>query len=308
MTNAPKVSLGMPLYNGANYLRKALDSLLAQSFTDFELVINDNASTDSSESLCREYADRDSRVKYHRNEKNVGAAPNYHLALTHACGKYFKWVAHDDEYHPDWLAQCVHLLDTHPEAILTYTRTILIDAESKETGRFNDPFRLHSAQPSDRFKLITTKLQWCHSIFGLMRRDVLIRLNPIGNYISSDEVFLAELSLYGQFIEDEHYWFYRRLHATSSSQGNKTQANLQAWYDPQTRGRLYLRNWRFLKEHSGSIWRSPMAFTEKVKCWVFLFRMAVWKRQDLVRESKLAAGHLLRKYLPTKTSAQAEIT
>src|SRR3954470_1068595 len=92
----PRVSIGLPVYNGQRFLAPAVSSLLAQTFADFELVICDNASTDDTEAICRRFAERDPRVRYHRNEQNVGAAPNFNRALALSTGQYFKWAAHDD--------------------------------------------------------------------------------------------------------------------------------------------------------------------------------------------------------------------
>ncbi len=107
----PKVSVGMPVYNGAETLPAALDSLLAQTYTDFEVLINDNASTDATEAICRAYAARDSRIRYERNSANLGAAGNFNRVFERARGAYFKWFACDDLLAPDYLAECVAALE-----------------------------------------------------------------------------------------------------------------------------------------------------------------------------------------------------
>lgn len=92
----PKVTIGMPVYNGQLFVRAALDALLAQTFTDFELIISDNASTDNTESICREYAVRNTRIRYVRHNENRGALANFQYVLDEARGKYFMWAAADD--------------------------------------------------------------------------------------------------------------------------------------------------------------------------------------------------------------------
>ena len=99
--SAPVISIGFPVYNGEDYLAQALDGLLAQSFGDFEILLCDNGSNDGSEAIARGYAERDPRVRYHRNAENIGAAGNYNLAFAQASGKYFKWTAHDDDHAPE---------------------------------------------------------------------------------------------------------------------------------------------------------------------------------------------------------------
>ena len=99
-TDGPRVSIGLPVYNGDNYLAETLDSILAQTFTDFELIISDNGSTDRTEAICRRYAAQDHRVRYVRNPSNLGAARNYKRAFELARGEYFKWNGHDDPLAP----------------------------------------------------------------------------------------------------------------------------------------------------------------------------------------------------------------
>jgi glycosyltransferase involved in cell wall biosynthesis len=123
----PRVSLAMPVYNGENYVAEALDSILAQDFADFELIITDNASTDSTEAICRDYARRDPRIRYHRHPRNLGAAPNYNSGYELATGEYLKWCAHDDRISANYLSECVRLLDADPQVALAFGRTQCID-------------------------------------------------------------------------------------------------------------------------------------------------------------------------------------
>ena len=99
----PQVSIGMPVYNGEPFISEALDSLLDQTFTDFELIISDNASTDSTEAICRQYAAKDSRIRYVRQAENLGAPANFQFVLDQAVGKYFMWAAADDLQTPNYI-------------------------------------------------------------------------------------------------------------------------------------------------------------------------------------------------------------
>src|SRR5215207_1517689 len=112
-TDLPRVSVGLPVYNGENYLAEAIDSVLAQTYQNFELIISDNASTDSTEEICRDYAARDRRIRYFREPQNRGAAWNFNHTFELARGEYFKWVAHDDVIGPQYLARTVDQLDRH---------------------------------------------------------------------------------------------------------------------------------------------------------------------------------------------------
>ena len=116
-SSTPKVSLGLPVYNGENFIAQAIESILAQTFTDFELIITDNGSTDRTPKICEAYAARDRRVAYSRNPENLGAAPNFNRAFALSSGRYFKWVAHDDLIAPEFLARCVKVLDNDPSVV-----------------------------------------------------------------------------------------------------------------------------------------------------------------------------------------------
>ena len=127
----PRVSVGLPVYNGERYLRLAIDSILAQTFEDFELIISDNASTDHTEEICREYAARDPRVIYIRQPRNRGGAWNFNHVVELARGEYLKWAAHDDVLAPTFLKECVAALDRLPGTVLASPRTVKIDESGK---------------------------------------------------------------------------------------------------------------------------------------------------------------------------------
>ena len=141
----PKLSIGIPVFNGQEFLPELLDSLLRQTFADFEIVICDNASIDRTQDICREYARRDSRVRYTCNERNLGASPNHNRVFELSTAPFFKWAAHDDLYHNDYLEVCVRLLDENPDVVLAHTGTAFIDEAGEllpfeqETGSFVDP-------------------------------------------------------------------------------------------------------------------------------------------------------------------------
>lgn len=109
---SPAVSIGMPIYNGEKYIREALDSLLGQSFANFELIISDNASTDGTEGICLEYAARDARIRYIRQPKNLGALANFKFVLDEARGAHFMWAATDDVWDPQWIGGMLNAMQT----------------------------------------------------------------------------------------------------------------------------------------------------------------------------------------------------
>src|SRR5678816_531573 len=135
-SSSPRVSIGLPVYNGEKYLARALHSLVSQDFEDFELIISDNASTDSTEAICRELAAKDRRIRYYRNETNIGATKNYNRVFELAHGEFFKWASHDDECHSSLVRRCVEQFDqASPSTVLVYPKADIID----DLGQVKEP-------------------------------------------------------------------------------------------------------------------------------------------------------------------------
>ncbi len=293
MTRNPRVSVGLVVYNGERYLAEALDSLLAQTFEDFELIICDNASTDRTEEIGRVYAARDRRVRYARNPSNLGAPRNHRRALALSRGQYFRWAAADDLLAPEYLARCVEVLDREPAVVLAYPKTRFIDEHGRVMSDHDDNLHLQSPRPSERFRQVMERLAYCHAVYGLMRADVLKRTGPFGCFVAADIVLLAELSLNGTFWEVPEFLFSRRFHPGAAS--NMNRAEIRAFYFPDRPHSLRMREWRHLWEHCRSVQRAPLAMAEKLRLAVFLMQMAAWRREGLLREVADAVRQLIRR-------------
>src|SRR5262245_20686564 len=126
----PRVSIGLPVYNGGRYLRSALESILRQDFCDFELIISDNGSTDASGDTCSANSAKATRIRYHRNEATIGASGNFARVFELARGEYFKWAAHDDVCRPQFLSRCIETFSGAPDAVVLVAPMVeLIDSE-----------------------------------------------------------------------------------------------------------------------------------------------------------------------------------
>jgi glycosyltransferase involved in cell wall biosynthesis len=123
----PTVSVGMPVFNGERYLGRAIESILSQTFQDFELVIGDNASTDATEAICRGYASADRRIRYVRHARNLGVARNFNAVYHLSIGRYFRWAASDDLAEPRLIERCAAVLEQDSTVALAYGKTRLID-------------------------------------------------------------------------------------------------------------------------------------------------------------------------------------
>ncbi len=290
----PRVSIGLPVYNGQRYIEETIDAILAQSWQDLELVISDNASTDRTEEIARAYAARDSRVRYFRNPVNLGAAQNYNLAFRRARGEFFKWSAHDDLIAPEFVARCVEVLDADPGAVLCWPRTVDIDADGKPIS--DKHYRLHvdAEDPVRRFAEMIGMAHTCEAIFGLIRAEVLARTPLIAAYADSDRVLLAELALRGRFRSLDEPMFFYRDHDERSTEVYPSRDERIAWFDPSLAGRIVFPHFRQLREY----WRTParagLPLRERWRCRVRLLGWSWSNRRRLLDDLKRALRKALR--------------
>ena len=301
----PAVSIGLPVFNGEKYLPHALDTLLGQTFSDFELIISDNASTDRTEQICLEYQGRDSRIIYHRQNENKGAAVNYNSVFQLSRAKYFKWAAADDMCGPEMLEQCVSILDSHPDAVLCYPKTNIIDEYGHVIRSYDDQWELSSPEPAERFCILLRHLRECNAVFGLIRSDVLARTPLIGNYISSDSCLLAELSLHGRFHELPERLFYRREHPEASSVDRSIDKQLE-FFDPTLSNKIVLQQWRRLWERLRSVWRVPIPLQSRIMITGRLAKYLVRRRVMYTKELVYAIKKLSRRTFLGITPASKE--
>ncbi len=267
MNSNPQVSVGIPVYNGENYLAEALDSLLAQTFDNFEIIISDNASTDGTEAIVRDYMTRTDKIRYYRNEKNLGAAKNYNVLVDHARGQYFKWMAHDDLIAPTFLEECVVVLDNDPSFILAYTRVIEMDAEGQEMKRHRPIKKVDSPHaPTRFFGHVCTRRVHQNTVFGVIRTEVLRKTNLIGAFSSSDRVLNGELALHGRFFEVPEHLFFKRNHPQTHWQVYKSYRERIAWYDPMLKGTVRHPRWLLMQEHFKAINRAPLGLWDRLTC------------------------------------------
>ena len=140
--SSPRLSIGLPVFNGERHLKEAVDSLLSQTFSDFELIICDNASTDRTPEICQAYASKDDRIRYYRNSENIGAVQNWYRTFELSSGAYFAGAAHDDVYHPEFMNKCIAIMDENPRSRSVIPRARLsmrMAPNSKDTRQRSIP-------------------------------------------------------------------------------------------------------------------------------------------------------------------------
>lgn len=294
-TMMPRVSLGLPVYNGERFLTEVLESILAQTYDDFELIISNNASTDRTDEICRRYAAKDSRIRYVKNEVNVGAARNFCRVFELAKGEYFKWAACDDVCAPEYLAECVRVLDDNPSVVLCYPETKRIDEDGRFLRDYAPDLDIASPSPQRRFHSLLMRRHGCIEVFGLMRAEVLRKTPLIAGYYGSDRVLLGELSLHGPFHLIPRPLFFSRVHERQSFRAFPSAQAFTAWFDPRKARSIVLPEWRYFVEYCAAIGRAPLAWPERAGCYRVMGQWLRGHARPLAHEVPAAAKQFLRR-------------
>lgn len=275
-TQPPTVSVGIPVYNGERYLPAALASLRAQTFTDFDVVICDNASTDATADIAHEHQDHDGRFRYVRNAENLGVVRNYRRALDLARGRYFKWLSSDDTLDPDYLRALVGALEADPPAVLCACLMPPIDHEGEpipfdaaadaHISRSGERYRVWPApsglsdeRAAVRFDSAVNELPGNMEgqfYYGVIRTEVIRQLPPHGLYVGAERVLLAELALRGRWLYIDRPLAQRRIHAEHL--GSASVQDVAGRLDPQRSGRIAFPAAHQLAGYLRAIHREPL--------------------------------------------------
>jgi glycosyltransferase involved in cell wall biosynthesis len=273
MSTAPRLSIGLPVYNGEDYLAESLDALLGQSYENFELIISDNASTDRTEEISREYTKLDSRVRYVRQPVNIGCAPNHNYCVDVARGELFKWASDDDLYARDLLERCIEALDEHPEFILSHSWTAMIDEKGVVTQALKYPLNTVSPRAAERFRS-TLFATGGDDDGSVIRTEVLRRVAPLDSYHHADRTIISELALHGPFHQVPDWLYFRRDHPGRSEHEYPTVRKRASNLDPKRADKLRHPMVRLLGEYVvgyvKAIRNAPISGAEKRECFRYL--------------------------------------
>ena len=304
----PCISVGVPVYNGERFLAEALDSLLKQTFTDFEIVISDNASRDRTAEICQRFAARDARIKYYRSDTVLPPAANHNRAFDLSTGEFFKWAAHDDLCEPTFLERCVAALQNDSHVVLAYPQARVIDDEGAPLVDYT--YRIDTGNPhaAKRFGALVRANHRVHGafeIYGLIRAAALRQVPPMGNYPRGDSLVLARLSLLGRFCEIPEVLFLSRDHGTRSVRslparissgrtrlhryiGTGPMPPLE-WWDPSKKGKIDFPEWRIAREYIWSVLHAPLGFRARLSSLGQIARWLLRAWPKLVRDFVIAA-------------------
>jgi glycosyltransferase involved in cell wall biosynthesis len=280
INNKIRVSIGMPVFNGEKFIRNALDSIIKQTYGHFEIIISDNASTDQTQSICLEYASRDSRIRYYRNEINIGGPKNYNRVFELASSEYFKWAAYDDVIAPEFLERCISILDSDQTIIGCFCKTGRIDENGGFLGyhNINALKRVGSYKVQERFRDLLGMYYITTPFHGVYRSNLFGKTQRHGSYIGADRNLVAELSLLGRIYEIPQCLFYWREHSrsyTSMFYGRVRDNSLDrlqkeiAWWSKD--GGTNFPHWKNCLEYFRSLHRIPLTLPKRMACYVQIF-------------------------------------
>jgi glycosyltransferase involved in cell wall biosynthesis len=270
MTTTPRLTIGLPVYNGEKYVAESIEALLGQSFTDFELIISDNASTDSTGDISRDYEKQDSRIRYFRQPKNIGLAPNHNFVAEQARGELFKWASNDDLYARDLIERCVDALDKYPDVVLVHSWSAMVDDAGVVTKAFEYPLNTASPRAPERFRSLLF-VSGGDDDYGVMRTEVLRRTAMKESYHHADRTIIAELSLYGRFYQVPDWLYFRRDHPDRAERAHPSIRGRCANMDPRRADplrnpavRLYGEYiWAYVR----AIYRAPLSSADRRECY-----------------------------------------
>jgi glycosyltransferase involved in cell wall biosynthesis len=277
MPVTPRLSIGLPVYNGEDFLADALDALLGQTYGEFELIISDNASTDGTEEICRAYEAQDQRIRVFRQSSNLGCAPNHNFVVQHSRGELFKWASSDDLYARDLLERCVEALDADPQIVLAHSWTSMIDSLGHVTQAVHYPLATSSTSAPERFRSLLFG-EAGDDDGGVIRRRVLDRTPLVGSYHHADRTIVAELALHGRFHQVPDWLYFRRDHPGRAERACPTVRTRCANLDPRRADRLRHPTIRLVSEYVAgyvaAIGRAPISAAEKRQCYGHLVQWA----------------------------------
>jgi glycosyltransferase involved in cell wall biosynthesis len=291
MTTAPRLTIGLPVYNGEKYVAESIEALLGQSYTDFELIISDNASTDATGEICRDYARQDSRVRYIRQSKNIGLAPNHNVVVDQARGELFKWTAGDDLYARDLVERCVDALDKYPEVVLAHCWSARVDGSGTVTEAYEYPLNTASPDAPERFRSVLFD-SGGDDDYGVIRTEVLRRTAMKESYHHADHTIIAELALLGQFYQVPDWLYFRRDHDDRAERAFPSVRSRCTNFDPLRADRLRHPVVRLYGEYVWAYIRAirhaPLSSADRRECYRYLAQwFASRARQGGVPEGEI---------------------
>ncbi len=312
-SDCPAVSIAVPVFNGQRFIARTLQSLLDQTFSNLEIIVTDNASTDATEQICRDFAARDPRVRYYRAQANRGISANFRWGFELARGEYFRWNAADDFVAPTFVQKCVEILAADASVVLAFARTRIVDEEDQPIRDNTYDAAADLASPAARFNRLITidhRRHGAHELWGLMRRADLARIPVYDRVVRSDSIMLARLALLGRFRCIDEFLFFNREHGgrsvASQTPGRRQDQRARLarflgqgpvppshWWNPDLKGKLVFPEWRILHEYANSTRYADLSLAQAIACKVRVAAFTIRCMPKLIRDVLYAVEHLI---------------
>jgi glycosyltransferase involved in cell wall biosynthesis len=292
----PFVSFGIPVRNGEGHIEKLIDSILQQTFQDFEIVIADNLSTDKTPQILRSYALQDHRFNCVFNEENIGQIENFNRVFKLSRGKYFRWIGVDDWLEPSYTEECVNLMENDPNVIGVTTYTVM-----HQKGGFEHRFeykgeRLESVKSSRRFSrmmwLLSKGLLYLSPLSAFFRREALTKTHLFQIAPDTDLIMAAEVSLVGPFRHINKHLVHRWRPLTAPTK----RIEMYKRYHPTRYKEVQHSYWKACKKIASMIWDTPLTMGQKLICSFALIKFFLVKLpRETARKLKLLILQILPK-------------
>jgi len=293
MIKPPLISIGMPVYNGAAYIRFTLEGLLAQSFGDFELIVSDNASTDATRDVIEDCMLLDARVRYERQPANLGVNPNFSHVARRARGEFFKWSSSSDWCAPTFLERCLHELQAHDDTVLVAPRTRLFQDTPSKSQDYEFDIEVLDDAPSARFARLHSTLALNNALNGLIRTPALRRTRLIEPYRSADVVLMGHLALLGKFRLLSERLFYRRMEAATATV-LQDPAAVRTFHYPQMNAGILLQASKRQLGRARAALSAPMPIGERLRTLTYAAKLGYWERETLLEDVRDAWHYFTR--------------
>jgi glycosyltransferase involved in cell wall biosynthesis len=270
MSEEALLTIGLPVFNGQNYLESALESLKKQSFKNFKVVVSDNCSTDDSVKIAQSYVNDDSRFTLIKHKENIGGAGNFNSVFKECTTPFFKWMAHDDILHINYLEKCMALATMSDESFVMFdSYANKIDHDGNFIGSYLKEIKLSANSASGRFYRILWA-DYFSEIFAIIRTSSIKQSRMHLNKLGSDRHFVSEILLNGgiKYVPEE--LFHRRHHDQSYCNAIEDNSAKLAWWDPKAKQSGTPPGITKLMDFHISISRSKITFEQKLKCYLHL--------------------------------------
>ena len=305
-SSVPKLAIGLPVRNGENYLRQALDCIQSQTFTNFRVLIADNASTDATHDICQTYAAQDPRIVVIRHSDNIGAARNFNFVFRASPCEYFKWAAHDDLMEPTYLERCVERLDRDEGAVIAHSFTNQIDGRGEVLFACEDQEQLVADRPSERLRA-SFQIGYPCAVWGVMRRSAVERTRLFGSFLGSDWNFIGEMLLLGRIALVPEYLFSVRNHTTAYSFGlqKNSKAERLAWFNPKVKTPSFTSALISAARFAEAAMVHPMPMSERAACLAYTAQRTAGRVQKMISRRLRGGGAGSAAGAPLVRAAQA---